>query len=74
MDNVLIFEQICDLAVELEQTAPLPPRVRRRLANAFSRAIEKAFAINFCYEIPDDAYMQSSIFRHAERGVRDFVP
>lgn len=74
MTNVEIFAQICALAVELEDATPLHPRVRARLSNAFSRALDKALSINFSYEVPDPEYVQRSIFRHAERGARDYVP
>ena len=73
-DNRLIFSQMCALATELEGTPAVPVRVAIRLANAFDRAICKALSINFSYGCPDADYVQSSIFRHAERGVRDFVP
>ena len=71
--NTVIFTQLCALAAELEG-ATVPPRVVTRLANGFDRALEKALAINFAGGFPDNAYIQRSIFRHAERGVRDFVP
>ena len=73
-DNHVIFSQMCRLATELEGVPPLSGRVVTRLGNAFDRAIGKALAINFSYACPDEAYIQRSIFRHAERGVRDFVP
>jgi hypothetical protein len=73
MDSYIgIFNQICDLACELEDTH-LHPRVRQRLCHAFDRAICKALAINFSYDVPDADYVQRSVFRHAERGARDFV-
>jgi hypothetical protein len=65
---------MCALATELESVPALPERVVSRLSNAFDRAIDKALSINFSYDEPDEAYVQRSIFRHAERGVRDFVP
>lgn len=71
--NTVIFERLCDLAVALEGAPPITPRVRQRLANAFDRAIGKALCISWdggC----DDAYIQRSLFRHGERGVRDFIP
>ena len=72
--NTVIFERICQLAVELEDVGPIPPRVRQRLCHAFDRAICKALAINFSYAVPDQDYVQHTLFRHAERGARDFVP
>ena len=69
----VIFENVCDLACELEDVG-INTRLKKRLANAFDRAINKALAINFSYEVPDEQYIQKSVFRHAERGVRDFVP
>ena len=72
--NVVIFEKICALAAELEDLGPIHPRLRQRLANAFDRAIDKALSINFSYDLPESEYIQRSIFRHAERGVRDFLP
>ena len=72
MDYTVIFDHVCDLACELEDTH-IHPRLRRRLANAFDRAICKALAINFSYAVPEDEYVKKSVFRHAERGARDFV-
>lgn len=69
----VIFENVCDLACELEDVG-INKRLRARLANAFDRAIAKALSINFSYDAPDSEYVQQSVFRHAERGVRDFVP
>lgn len=69
----IIFEQVCDLACELEDVG-VNKRLRARLANAFDRAISKALSINFSYDTPDEMYVQQSVFRHAERGARDFVP
>ena len=71
--HAVIFTKICAVAGELEG-ATIPPRVVIRLANAFDRAIDKALSINFSYDEPDAAYISRSVFRHAERGVRDFVP
>ena len=74
MDSyVVIFDHICQLACELEDTH-IHPRVRARLCNAFDRAICKALAINFSYEVPNADYVHKSVFRHAERGARDYVP
>lgn len=69
----VIFDQLCQLACELEDTH-LHPRVRARLCNAFDRAINKAMSINFSYEVPNEDYVQRSVFRHGERGIRDFIP
>ena len=65
---------MCQLATAIEGEPPIHPRVRQRLAKAFDRAIEKVLAINFSYEFPKEDYIQQSIFRHAERGVRDYLP
>lgn len=73
MEYTVIFEQVCDLACELEDV-PINGRLKKRLANAFDRAICKALSINFAYECPSDEYVKKSVFRHAERGIRDFVP
>jgi hypothetical protein len=73
-DNRLIFARMCRLATELEGLQPLPTRIVARLSNAFDRAVCKALSINFSYECPDEEYVQRSICRHAERGIRDFVP
>ena len=73
-DNRVIFSQMCALAAELEGAPALPARVVGRLSNAFDRAICKALAINFSYAMPDTDYVQLTLFRHAERGVRDYVP
>ena len=73
MDYPVIFSKIIDLACELEDTH-IHPRVRARLCHAFDRAICKAMSINFAYEVPDQDYVHHTVFRHAERGARDFVP
>ena len=73
MTNREIFDAICQLACELEDTH-IHPKVRVRLGNAFDRAICKVLAINFSYDAPNPDYVQQSIFRHAERGAREYLP
>lgn len=68
----LYFAPIVDLCAELEQTT-IPPRVKERLCRAFDRAIGKALCMSWD-TIPDDAYINRSLVRHAERGARDFLP
>ncbi len=72
-ENIATFQKILTMCEELE-ARPIPPRLRQRICSAFDYAIEKALAINFSYHAPDDAYVNRSIFRHAERGAREFVP
>lgn len=67
------FSRIVDLCAELEDVG-IPTRVKQRLCHAYDRAICKALAINFSYEVPDMDYVQHTLLRHAERGARDFVP
>lgn len=72
MDLVADFGRIVDLCAELEDVG-ISARVKQRLCHAYDRAICKALAINFSYEVPDPEYVQHTLFRHAERGARDFV-
>lgn len=66
------FEKILDLCAGLEGTT-IPPRLRTRICRAYDRAIHKALAMSWD-EMPDNAYIYRSLFRHAERGARDFIP
>lgn len=72
-ENSAAFERIITLCEALE-SATIPPRLRARLSSAFAYAMEKALVINFSYHAPDDAYVNRSIFRHAERGAQEYVP
>jgi len=66
------FERILDLCAALEGTT-LSPRLKARICHAYDRAIGKALAMVWD-TVPDEAYIYRSLFRHAERGARDFVP
>lgn len=67
------FETVVDLCCTEEALPMLPPRLKRRIANAYSRAIEKAIVMAW-YEIPESARTNHTVFRHAERGAREFIP
>ena len=66
------FETVMRIAETVEEH-PLPDRLRRRIAKAYDRAIEKALCISWDGQA-DAAYINRSLFRHAERGVRDYLP
>lgn len=66
------FASVIDLAASLEG-ATIAPRVKQRICRAYDRAIEKALCISWDGK-GDPAYINRSLFRHAERGARDFVP
>lgn len=79
MDLVADFERIIALCEELEDTTPLPARLKRRIANAYDQATGKAVVIGW-YEkndpdmLSDDLRMRRTLIRHAERGARMHVP
>lgn len=68
------FRNVVELAAALENTT-IPDRVTSRLANAYSRAIEKALVLTW-YDVAamDAERTNRTLFRHAERGAREFVP
>jgi len=76
MDLVGDFEQIITLCEELEDI-PISKRVKRRIANAYDRAVGKAVAIGWNAktdpEVMDERPFRYTLMRHAERGARDFV-
>lgn len=72
MGLVADFETVIRVGEELEGHV-LPDRLRRRIANAYERAIEKALGIAW-QELLHTAQTDVTLFRHAERGIRDFVP
>ena len=65
------FEKILALCEELEGET-ISVRLKRRIACAHMYAIEKAIAISFEHA-PNEEYLNRSLFRHAERGAREFV-
>lgn len=66
------FERVLAEGERLEGTS-VPLRLKRRIANAYARAIEKALTFVF-EETVDPERLNRTLFRHAERGIRDFVP
>lgn len=66
------FERIIEKAEELEQVS-IPMRLKRRIANAYSRAIEKCLTLVWEESIEVDK-VNRTLRRHAERGVQDFIP
>jgi hypothetical protein len=69
------FEKIIWLCEVLEHNnSPcISLRLRKRIANAYARAIEKALTISWKEELPSNEQINQACFRHAERGARDFV-
>lgn len=79
MDLVGDFERIITLCEELEDATPLPARLKRRIANAYSMATGKAVVLGwYAKEDPellaDNETLRRTLIRHAERGAREFVP
>lgn len=77
MELVADFERILALVESLESTT-IPPRVKRRIANAYDQAIGKAMALGWGAKtdptlIMEDDRIHQTLLRHAERGARDFV-
>lgn len=73
MELVADFERILSLVEELEGVT-LAPRVKRRIANAWERSIEKCCVLTWYELTEDDERLRRTLRRHAERGARDFVP
>lgn len=68
------FERIIEEAEQLEEFS-IPMRLKRRIANAYARAVEKCLVLKWYDEdVTDPERMNRTIQRHAERGVRDFLP
>lgn len=79
MDLAPDFERIIALCEELEEATPLPVRLKRRIANAYSMAVGKAAVLGwYAKEDPDlledNVRFQRTLMRHAERGAREFIP
>jgi hypothetical protein len=72
------FQKIIDLCVQLEPASRgVHAGVSKRIANAYARAIEKAITISWYgdnLEVPTNEQINKTLFRHAERGARDYVP
>jgi hypothetical protein len=78
VDLVGDFERIIALCEELEDATPLPPRLKRRIANAYERATGKAVTLGWYAksdpeQMTDETGFRRTLMRHAERGARDFV-
>lgn len=78
MDLAPDFEQVIALCEELEDATPLPVRLKRRIANAYSMATGKALVLGWYAKtdtelIADNDRVRRTLIRHAERGARDFV-
>jgi hypothetical protein len=69
------FEKIIELCKELEPDCYISARLQRRIANAYARAVEKALVIAWYNEDGNvsNERINQTIFRHAERGARDFL-
>lgn len=68
------FVRVAELCFTLED-ATIRPRVVQRLARAFSRGIEKAFAVGWLKNMEvDPTQSNPSVLRAAERGARDYLP
>jgi hypothetical protein len=67
------FERIVDLCCDIDGYDSLPDRLRKRIANAYARTVEKALTISWKEELPSNEQVNETCFRHAERGARDFV-
>ncbi len=68
------FERVIAEAEELEEFT-IPMRLKRRIANAYARAVEKCLVQSWYdedYAEPDR--INRTLLRHAERGVRDYIP
>lgn len=77
MELVADFERILALVESLEATT-IPPRVKRRIANAYDQAVGKAMALGWGAKtdpalIVEDDRIHQTLLRHAERGARDFI-
>lgn len=66
------FERIIQIGERLEE-ASIPMRLKRRIANAYARAVEKCVTITF-EEHLDVEQINRTLRRHAERGIHDFIP
>ncbi len=68
------FERIIEEAERLEEFS-IPMRLKRRIANAYARAIEKGLVVKWYDEDwSDPERANRTLYRHAERGVRDYLP
>jgi len=72
------FERIISLCEELEEATPLPKRLKRRIANAYSMAVGKAAVLGwYAKEDPDlledNVRFKRTLMRHAERGAREYI-
>lgn len=72
MDLEQDFIRIVRLAGQLEEVS-VSPRVALRIARAYRRAIDKALCTTWDAKITDVDYVNRSLMRHAERGVRDYL-
>ena len=66
------FERVLAVCEGLEQCS-IPPRLKRRIANAYARATEKALVLAW-NDAGGSITANATLFRHAERGARDYIP
>ena len=74
MDLVEDFERVMAEGEKLE-SATIPMRLKRRIANAYARAIEKCLVMAWeGADFSDATRMNRTLLRHTERGIREFIP
>jgi len=68
------FERVIGEGEKLESVS-IPMRLKRRIANAYARAVEKCLTMAWeDADFSDPTRLNRTLFRHAERGIRDFLP
>ena len=66
------FERVIEEAEQLEEVS-IPMRLKRRIANAYARAIEKALTFSLV-DNADPLWVEQGLRRHSRRGAQDYVP
>lgn len=68
------FERVIGEGESLEHHT-IPMRLKRRIANAYARAIEKFLVLGWeGVDFSDPTRLNRTLMRHAERGIRDYIP